>query len=115
MLQQSDEPNQPAPEKKTTKEELYTGPSVMSYKLDGRRAYSLPVPVYKCETGGTVVVNIVVAQRGNVASAGVDHAKSAADECLHEAAKRAALLSQFSASESLKSQQGTITYRFVAQ
>jgi hypothetical protein len=115
MLQPSDEPNQPAPEEKPEKEERYTGPSVLSYKLDGRRAYSLPVPVYKCEAGGMVVVKIVVAQRGSVASASVDAALSAANECLHEAAKRAALRSTFSVSDSKKNQDGTITYSFVAQ
>jgi len=115
LLQQSSEPNLPAPESEPKKEELYTGPSVMSYKLEGRRAYSLPVPVYKCEAGGMVVINIVVAQRGNVTSASVDQANSAANDCLHAAAKHAAMLSQFSTSESSKHQQGTITYRFVAQ
>ncbi len=115
MLQPSDEPNQPALEEKPKKEELYTGPSVLSYKLDGRRAYSLPVPVYKCEAGGTVVVKIVVAQRGSVASASVDGTKSATNDCLHEAAKRAALLSKFSVSDTKKNQEGVITYSFVAQ
>ncbi|MDR2938257.1 MAG: TonB family protein [Prevotellaceae bacterium] len=115
MLQQPDAPNQPAPVEKPKKEELYTGPSVMSWKLDGRSAYSLPVPVYQCEAGGTVVVNITVAQRGNVASASVAKDLSASNICLHEAAMRAAMLSKFSPAESSKPQQGTITYSFIAQ
>ncbi len=115
MLERGDEPILPPEVKKQAKKEQYTGPSVMSYKLEGRRAYSLPVPVYLCETGGVVVVSITVGQRGNVVSAGINAAQSAADECLHEAAKHAARQSRFSVAEQPGNQQGTITYKFVAQ
>ncbi|MDR0712614.1 MAG: hypothetical protein LBF67_09780 [Prevotellaceae bacterium] len=97
------------------KSELYTGPSVMSYRLAGRRAFVLPVPVYLCESGGDVVVNIVVAGNGSVTGAHVDEKASAAYPCIREAARQAALLSKFSVSESSKSQQGSITYRFIPQ
>jgi rubrerythrin len=102
-------------DKAQTKGELYTGPSVMSYSLAGRNAYSLPVPVYKCENGGVVVVLIAVTPRGAVTVASIDAKQSAGDPCIQEAAKRAALLSLFSASASPKNQQGAITYRFVPQ
>lgn len=115
MMQErpSDEGNIPAEPVK--KSDTYTGPSVMSYKLDGRTAYRLPVPVYKCEGGGMVVVNIMVAQRGNVVGALVDVAASAKDPCLQDMAIKAAEMSKFSASTSSKNQLGTITYRFVGQ
>ncbi len=115
MIMSGDEPVHVPQEKMPVKKEQYNGPSVMSYKLDKRQALDLPVPVYQCETGGVVVVKMVVAQRGSVTSVSIDAAQSASDECLHEAAKRAAMLSKFSVSDSPKSQEGTITYRFVAQ
>jgi hypothetical protein len=102
-------------DKKSEKEKRYAGPSVMSYRLTGRKAFVLPVPVYLCEKGGEVVVSIVVAGDGSVAAAGVDGKKSAADPCIRESARQAALLSRFSVSESSKSQQGSITYRFIPQ
>ncbi|MDR0566993.1 MAG: hypothetical protein LBG47_08185 [Prevotellaceae bacterium] len=104
-----------APGKQPKKEELYTGPSVMSYKLEGRSAFELPVPVYLCESGGDVVVNIVVARDGSVTAANVDEKKSAAAPCIREAARQAALLSKFSVAEAVKSQHGLITYRFIPQ
>jgi hypothetical protein len=104
-----------AADKMPDKSELYTGPSVMSYQLAGRRAFVLPVPVYLCESGGDVVVNIVVARDGSVTGAHVNEKKSAAHPCIREAARQAALLSRFSVSESSKSQQGSITYRFIPQ
>jgi hypothetical protein len=109
------DPRAAAPDKKPEKGEPYTGPSVMSYKLDGRRAFLLPVPVYLCESGGDVVVNIVVARDGSVTAANVDEKKSASPSCIREAAQQAALLSQFSVAESSKSQRGSITYRFIPQ
>lgn len=41
---------------------------VMSYSLAGRRARSLPMPAYKCEQGGVVVVDIGVNGAGRVAN-----------------------------------------------
>jgi hypothetical protein len=35
----------------TDTEKRYTGPSVMAYRLTGRKAFVLPVPVYLCEKG----------------------------------------------------------------
>lgn len=104
-----------APDNKPEKNKLYTGPSVMSYRLEGRREYSLPVPVYLCESGGDVVVAIVVARDGSVTSASVDEKKSAAAPCIREAARQAALQSRFSVAASSKSQHGSITYRFIPQ
>jgi hypothetical protein len=61
------------------------------------------------------VVNIVVARDGSVTAAGIDGKKSAADPCIRESARQAALLSRFSVSESSSNQQGSITYRFIPQ
>ncbi|MDR0414718.1 MAG: hypothetical protein LBH84_04800 [Prevotellaceae bacterium] len=105
----------PDDDKKPASEKRYTGPSVMSYHLAGRKAFVLPVPVYMCEEGGEVVVNIVVTRRGSVSTATVDEGSSAAAPCIRESARQAALLSRFSVSESSGNQRGSITYRFVPQ
>lgn len=96
--------------------EAYKGPSVVSYSLPGRKAYELPVPSYMCETGGLVVVDIVVGSNGRVVGVEIDVGNSASDPCLHEEAKRAAMRSLFTPSEGgAKRQKGSITYMFVAQ
>lgn len=74
-------------------------------------------PVYVCQGGGTVVVNISVNRFGEVLSASVNSVKTnTKDKCLQEAAKNAALTSTFN--EDLASetkQDGTISYNFVGQ
>lgn len=96
--------------------ESFKGASVISYTLEGRRAMYLPVPVYKCLQGGDVCVQIEVNQGGYVIKANVVASVSASDECLHDAAVKAAKQSRFNANESAaKVQTGTIIYRFVAQ
>ena len=48
--------------KKEAKE--YSGPSVLSYNLDGRKANHLPIPAYRCYGGGQVTVIIFVNRNG---------------------------------------------------
>ena len=96
--------------------ETYTGPSVISYSLDGRKALNLPVPAYRCLGGGDVTVRITVSQSGRVMNAEVEEEFSSADKCLRDYAVRAARLSVFTASGSApKRQYGEIVYRFIAQ
>ena len=108
------------PEKKETKEpeqtRPYTGPSVLSWSLDGRRASHLPIPAYRCYGAGEITVVITVNNRGDVINAKVDEALSATDGCLRSFAVRAARLSKFSSSPTAPARQlGTITYAFIAQ
>lgn len=105
-------PEKEVPEDKKTKIE---GPTVVSYYLEGRKARHLPVPAYKCELGGQVVVNIEVAQNGRVSNATIDRSHSVIDDCINRAAIDAALSSNFTASQSNSKQKGSITYLFVAQ
>ena len=94
----------------------YSGPSVLSWSLDGRKASHLPIPAYRCYGAGEVTVIITVDNRGTVLNAKVDDNSSSADECLRTFAIRAARLSKFSASETAPARQaGTITYAFIAQ
>jgi len=98
------------------KKETYKGPSVISYSLDGRKATSLPIPVYKCIGGGDVSVAIYVNRKGYVIGASVINNASSSDACLREFAVRAAKSSRFTASASSPEKQvGEIVYRFIAQ
>lgn len=94
----------------------YRGPSVISYTLEGRKAVSLPIPVYKCVGGGDVSVAISVNRKGYVIAASVIENASASDICLREYAIKAAKSSRFTASSSASEKQtGEIVYRFIAQ
>ena len=94
----------------------YSGPSVLSWSLDGRNASHLPIPAYRCYGAGEVTVIITVNNNGDVTNAKVDGATSTADDCLRSFAVRAARLSKFSASSTAPARQmGSITYAFIAQ
>lgn len=111
-----DVPNTARKEVRPRDGEAYSGPSVVSYSLKGRKARRLPVPAYKCEAGGPVVVDIVVNGEGRVVLASVDAANSSSDACLRDAALQAARGSVFNAVGARAPQvAGSITYMFVAQ
>ena len=108
------QPENRPPEKKQT--QAYSGPSVLSWSLDGRKASRLPIPAYRCYGAGEVTVIITVNNRGDVINAKVDNDVSTQDGCLRTFAVRAARLSKFSSSTSAPARQmGTITYAFIAQ
>ncbi|MBR0285995.1 MAG: hypothetical protein IJQ96_03100 [Bacteroidales bacterium] len=108
------DPVKPQPQK--TQEKTYSGPSVLSWSLDGRKATHLPIPAYRCYGAGEVVVIIAVNNRGDVVNAKVDNDVSSSDGCLRNFAIRAARLSKFSSSTTAPARQmGTITYAFIAQ
>lgn len=112
----SDDVPNPTNKEEKPKEESYKGPSVISYLLVGRKAMSLPIPVYKCVGGGDVAVAIVVNPRGYVINATVIPDRSQADKCLQEYAIKAAKSSRFTASQEASARQtGEIVYRFIAQ
>ncbi len=107
----------PAQNKKDdSKAKEYSGPSVVSYTLDGRKASHLKIPAYRCNGGGDVTVIITVNNGGNVVGAKVMDSISSSDQCLRNFAVRAARLSKFSASQTAPpNQTGEIVYRFIAQ
>lgn len=97
-------------------EKEYSGPSVLSYTLDGRKASHLRIPAYRCYSGGEVTVIITVDPSGRVLNAKVMDDVSSQDPCLREFAVRAARLSRFSSSTTAPARQtGEIVYRFIAQ
>ena len=110
------DPVTPPSEPKPRKQETYSGPSVLSWSLDGRKATHLPIPAYRCIGAGEVTVIITVNNQGTVVDAKVDDGASSGDGCLRSFATRAARLSKFNASTTAPARQlGTITYLFIAQ
>ena len=106
----------PEPAKPERKKETYSGPSVLSWSLDGRKATHLPIPAYRCVGAGEVTVIITVNNQGTVVDAKIDDGASSKDGCLRGYATRAARLSKFNASTTAPARQmGTITYLFIAQ
>lgn len=117
---QADEPDNDyvsdnKPVKKEDRKE-YSGPSVVSYSLDGRKASRLPIPAYGCYGGGMVTVLIVVDNSGKVIDAKVQDDTSSRDNCLREKAVNAAKRSRFSTNAKAPARQhGDIVYQFIAQ
>lgn len=100
----------------TTDEGQFKGPTVISYFLEGRKARRLPVPAYKCEGGGRVVVDIEVEGDGTVSKVSIDESNSVIDDCMNRSALEAAKRSLFSVDLSAPNKQaGSITYLFVPQ
>ena len=110
------DPVTPPSDPKPRKQQTYSGPSVLSWSLDGRKATHLPIPAYRCIGAGEVTVIITVNNQGTVVDAKVDDGSSSGDGCLRGFATRAARLSKFNASSTAPARQmGTITYLFIAQ
>lgn len=84
----------------------------ISYSLVDRYHTRLPVPIYTCQVGGKVVVNITVDATGRVIDASINEKSSTSlNGCLTENALAYAYKSSFQSS-SKASQIGTITYLF---
>ena len=95
----------------------YRGPTRIFYELAGRVHKNLPLPIYLCEGAGKVVVDIEVDRKGLVVTSAINESETAiVNECLYEAAKKAASLSIFNTDYSAPNRQsGKITYHFAAQ
>lgn len=101
---------------KEDNQKKYSGPSVVSYQLDGRKASRLSIPAYRCMGAGEVTVTIVVDNSGKVIVAKVQDEVSSSDACLRNFAVRAARASLFSTSPTAPARQaGNIVYSFIAQ
>ena len=94
----------------------YSGPSVLSYDLEGRKAVHLPIPAYKGYGGGDVAVAIYVNRSGKVIKAQIIESASSKDKSLWSWAVKAAERSRFNRRDSAPDpQKGSIVYRFIAQ
>ncbi|MCI2082413.1 MAG: energy transducer TonB [Bacteroidales bacterium] len=102
--------------KRNVKEEGYSGPSVLSYSLKGRKGEYLEIPAYKWYGAGDVTVHISVDRTGHVVSAKAVPEKSSKDKNLYALAVEAALNSAFTPLSSAPNpQEGNIVYRFISQ
>jgi hypothetical protein len=90
--------------------------TTVSYFLEGRWHRYIYIPTYKCQGGGTVIMDIIINQEGRVISAIIAENKSTSDECLRGEAYHSAMTSQFNADPKAPAKQlGTMTYVFLAQ
>ena len=105
------------PKKQAVSEEAVKGETNISYKLENRFDTYIKVPVYMCQNGGEVTMNIAVDQSGRVIAAKVDEqSTSTQDACLLKQAESAALSTRFNRSAAAPElQKGSITFRFAAQ
>lgn len=105
--------------KRSLSEEMaanYRGPTRVFYDLKDRTHKELPLPIYKCQSGGKVVLEIIVDSNGRVLSARVLLEESSTDDnCLYEAAQTAALSSRFNPISAAIQQKGNLTYIFASQ
>ncbi len=102
---------------KIKEEQVYKGATNIYFSLEGREVVNLEVPVYKCMGGGLVKLDIRVNRRGKVEIVSVDTAETeTSDKCLIDAAKAAAMQTRFTLNQAAPVlQQGSISYRFIAQ
>jgi len=105
------------PDKSQEMASRFQGPTRIYYNLPGRTHTYLPLPIYKCQGEGKVVLTIEVSQRGSVEKASVVESESStSDPCLIDTAVATALVSRFNSDVNApRTQTGTLTYHFVAQ
>jgi hypothetical protein len=105
------------PDKSQEMSANYKGPTRIYYNLPGRTHTYLPIPIYKCQGSGKVVMSIEVNQKGIVEKVQViENESTTSDPCLVETAVSTAQISRFNSDiNSQKTQTGTLSYQFVAQ
>jgi len=86
--------------------------SSISYSLLDREHVFLPTPVYLCEFGGKIIINITVNHEGNVTDAYVNSSSASSNGCLIDHALEYAKSSKFNSDATKPSQLGTITFLF---
>ena len=104
------------PEEKDEKDpEQFKGKTRIEYFLENRKHRYLYRPIYKCQSGGTVVIDIVVNQKGEVVSASVKEANTN-EHCVLQTALEASRATTFNTDYNAEARQkGTIKYIFTAQ
>lgn len=100
---------------KQQKAERVNKKSTMHYSLKDRTHRFLPTPIYLCEEGGKIVINITVNEKGKVTKTYLNTSSTSSNECLIEHAMEYAKEAQFSEDASKKSQLGSITFYFIGK
>ena len=102
--------------KEKPKQEKYKGKTRITVNLSNREIRRQDVPVYRCEAGGVIVIQIMVDQTGNVINANYSNQSGSKDECLVEEAINYSYRFLFSADFTAEARQkGTITFEFIPQ
>lgn len=87
--------------------------SNIQFSLKDRKMRNNPIPIYLCEVGGKIVVNITVNHLGRVMSTTINTAASSStNECLTDHALEYAQQARFTSDASKASQIGTVTFYF---
>jgi TonB family protein len=86
--------------------------SSMHYSLVNRTHEYLPTPIYLCEEGGKIVINITVNAAGLVTDSYVNASSTSNNDCLKDHALAYAKDARFNSDTSKPSQIGTITFYF---
>jgi TonB family protein len=89
--------------------------STIRYSLVDRTDEYLPIPIYLCEDGGKIVINITVDDNGNVTDTYVNNSSNSDNQCLIDSALEYAKKAKFNASPGKKTQLGSITFNFVGK
>ncbi|MFD1614515.1 energy transducer TonB family protein [Gelatiniphilus marinus] len=100
---------------KKQQDEAANSKSTISFSLVNRKKVYIPIPVYLCEIGGKMVINITVNAKGEVTDAYVNTSSSTSNACLIEHALEYAKNARFSADASKKSQIGSISFYFIGK
>lgn len=98
-------------ENKKLADEHAKSKSTLTYSLTGRIMQDYDIPRYLCETGGKIVVNIMVNEKGIVTDASVNGSSNSSNQCLINSALEYAKEALFDTSSKTK-QIGTITFMF---
>ena len=96
-------------------EDASNAKSTMSFSLTNRTSLYLPTPIYLCEKGGKIVVNITVNSSGNVIDSYLNTSSTSQNECLREHALEYAKEARFNSDPSKPSQLGSITFYFLGK
>ncbi len=98
-------------ENKKLADEHAKSKSTLTYSLTGRIMQDYDIPRYLCETGGKIVVNITVNEKGIVTDASINGSSNSNNQCLINRALEYAKEALFDTSSKTK-QIGTITFMF---
>jgi len=86
--------------------------SSISYSLKDRTHTFLPTPVYLCDRGGKIIINITVNHLGNVIKAKYNNTSPSDNGCLIDHALEYAKAAKFNSASSKASQLGSISFYF---
>jgi hypothetical protein len=90
--------------------------TAISYRLVDRTAIYLPNPVYTCEGGGKIVLNMEVNDRGKIIKLSYNkNLSTTSNGCLIDSAIEYANQASFTSAPGKEKQLGTITYNFPGQ